>query len=67
MSSAWQRTPAGWQCLIPGVAPILDADHVKQRASAPLQSSRDQKPCDLGLFDQGARDQIDLIDLIKGS
>jgi hypothetical protein len=32
MSAAWQRTPAGWQCLIPGVAPILDADHVKQPA-----------------------------------
>jgi hypothetical protein len=63
----WYALEDTRQRLFPGVDPVKQADRVKQRAAAPLQSTRDQKPCDLGLFDQGARDQIDLIDLIKGS
>lgn len=55
-----EPTEAGLQCLIGGVAPISLADRLRQRAAAPLEPSRPQRACDLGLFDLNARLQLDL-------
>ena len=55
-----EPTEAGLQCLIGGVAPIRLADRLRSRAAAPLEPSKPQRPCDLGLFDLNARLQLDL-------
>ncbi|WP_298307313.1 hypothetical protein [uncultured Erythrobacter sp.] len=64
-----EATEAGEQALAPGLRPITLADRLALRAAAPLAPRRnpnaEQKPCDLGLFDQVARDQLDLIDAIR--
>lgn len=57
---ATEPTPIGLQSLVPGVAPISVADRLAQRAAAPLEPKKPQRPCDLGLFDLNARNQLDL-------
>jgi len=57
---AAEPTPIGLQSLVPGVAPISIADRLAQRAAAPLEPKKPQRPCDLGLFDLNARNQLDL-------
>ncbi len=56
---AVEATAIGPQSLVPGVVPITPADRLAARASAPLESKRPQRPCDLGLFDLNARNQLD--------
>ncbi|WP_265518229.1 hypothetical protein [Nitratireductor luteus] len=62
-------TPEGEQMLVPGVAPITLRDQLVARTAAPMTPKRNpdaqQKPCDIGLFDPAARDQCDLIDLLR--
>lgn len=55
-----EPTGIGPQSLIPGVAPIRLADRLAVRAAAPLEPKKPQRPCDLGLFDLAARNQLDL-------
>lgn len=55
-----EPTPVGEQMLVPGVSPISVRERLKALAAAPLVSERFQKPCDLGLFDEVARNQLDL-------
>lgn len=50
---------------LPGFKPITEAERLKHKAAAPLAPAADQKPCNLGLFDDGARDQLDLVELAK--
>jgi len=57
---AVEDTEAGLQSLIAGVAPIGQADRLRLRAAAPLEATKPQRPCDLGLFDLNARNQLDL-------
>ena len=57
---ATEATAIGVQTLVPGVAPITLADRLAARAAAPLEPRRPQRPCDLGLFDLNARNQLDL-------
>ena len=57
---AVEATPEGEQSLVPGVAPITLADRLAWRAAQPLGPSRPQRACDLGLFDIGARAQLEL-------
>lgn len=57
---AAEPTAIGLQCLVPGVAPISVAQRLAARAAAPLQPRKPQRPCDLGLFDLNARNQLDL-------
>lgn len=57
---AAEPTPIGLQSLVPGVAPISVADRLAQRAAAPLEPRKPQRPSDLGLFDLNARNQLDL-------
>ncbi len=59
-SFAVEPTSIGLQTLVPGVAPIGLADRLAARAAAPLEPKKPQRPCDLGLFDLNARNQLDL-------
>lgn len=57
---AVEPTSIGLQALVPGVAPINQIDRLLARAAAPLEPKKPQRPCDLGLFDLNARNQLDL-------
>ncbi|MDZ5696737.1 hypothetical protein [Chelativorans sp. M5D2P16] len=69
--TATEITPEGEQVLVPGVAPITLRDRIVARMAAPMTPKRNpdaaQKPCDVGLFDQAARDQCDLIDFLRAA
>lgn len=60
---ATETTDQGQQYLAPGVAPVSMAERLAGRWSAPLQPRRPrpQKPCNLGLFDDDARNQMALL------
>lgn len=53
-------TPIGQQSLVPGVRPVSMKARLEALAAHPMGSDRLQKPCDLGLFDEVARNQLDL-------
>ena len=55
-----EPTPQGEQTLAAGIAPITPHDRLTLRAAAPMRARTQQKPCDLGLFDLAARQQLDL-------
>jgi len=57
---ATERTDQGEQYLIDGVNPITQADLLRALVEAPLLPRRAQKPCNIGLFDDDARNQLDL-------
>ena len=63
-----ERTEAGEQALVSGVRPVTLRDQLKVMADRPLQTRRNpnaqQKPCDVGLFDEVSRNQIDLLDYL---
>jgi hypothetical protein len=54
-----EPTAIGAQTLVPGVTPITARDRLTWRAAAPLKATKPQRPCDLGLFDEAARRQLD--------
>jgi hypothetical protein len=66
-----EPTEAGAQTLVPGVRPVTLRDRLDLLARQPMAPRRNptaaQKPCDHGLFDEAARHQIDLIDLIRAA
>jgi hypothetical protein len=55
-----EMTPIGEQTLIAGVKPITVRDRLQIRMDTPLQPSRPQKPLNVGLWDEDARNQLDL-------
>ena len=55
-----ESTDQGEQTLVPGVTPISQRDRLQELADAPLQPRCSQKPCNVGLFDEDARNQLDL-------
>jgi hypothetical protein len=55
-----EPTSIGEQLLVPGVRPVSLRARLQALAAAPLMSMKLQKPCDLGLFDEVARNQLDL-------
>jgi hypothetical protein len=57
---AVEATEIGLQSLIPNVTPITPIDRLALRAAAPMRPTKLQRPCDFGLFDLAARDQLDL-------
>lgn len=59
-SFAVEPTAIGPQSLIPGVAPITARERLALRAAEPLVATRPQRPCDVGLFDLNARNQLEL-------
>ena len=58
---AVEATEVGLQSLIPDVTPITPIDRLALRAAAPMRPTKLQRPCDFGLFDLSARDQLDLV------
>ncbi len=63
-----EHTEAGEQTLVSGVRSITLRDQLIVMADRPLQPkcnpNTQQKPCDVGLFDDVARNQIDLLDYL---
>jgi hypothetical protein len=55
-----EATSLGPQTLVPGVRPVSMKARLEALAAHPLGSDRLQKPCDIGLFDDVARNQMDL-------
>jgi hypothetical protein len=55
-----EATPEGEQTLIPGVRPITTRDRLDLLGDAPMRPRATQKPLDIGLFDEAARNQLDL-------
>lgn len=66
-----EPTEAGEQMLTHGVPPVTLAERLSFMAARPSQPKRNphaqQKPCDLGLFDEVQRNQIDLIDVLNST
>lgn len=59
-----ETTDAGEQTLVPGVTPVKERERLQERTEAPLSPKSNQKPCDQGLFNEAARAQIDIEDLL---
>jgi len=61
-------TEVGEQALIDGVRPVTLGEKLTARTTHPMVPKRNpnavQKSCDIGLFDEVGRAQIDLLDLI---
>ena len=55
-----EATVQGQQVLVLGVRPVSMKARLEVLAAHPLGSDRLQKPCDIGLFDEVARDQMEL-------
>jgi hypothetical protein len=55
-----EATPVGPQALVLGVRPVSMKARLEVLAAHPLASMKMQKPCDIGLFDEVARNQMDL-------
>jgi hypothetical protein len=64
MKPASEMTPVGEQTLIAGVKPITARDRLQLRMEAPLLPRCRQKPLNLGLWDEDARNQLDLFQQI---
>ena len=60
-----EPTPIGEQTLIPGVRRGSIYERLMVLAAQPIGSKKSQKPCDLGLFDEVARNQLDLFSPIS--
>jgi hypothetical protein len=55
-----EATVQGPQTLVPGVRPVSIKARLEVLAAHPMASDRLQKPCDVGLFDEVARNQMEL-------
>jgi hypothetical protein len=55
-----EPTAQGEQMLVGGIVPITARDRLAIRAAVPLSPRAPQKPCDFGLFDEAARNQLSL-------
>ena len=72
MTENYEITEVGEQTLITGVAPVSLGEKLTARTTHPMVTGRSlgrnpnatQKSCDIGLFDEVGRAQIDLCDLI---
>ena len=53
-------TPEGEQVLFPGVKPISQRERLEALLGAPLVPRCPQKPLNIGLFDEDARNQLSL-------
>lgn len=55
-----EATEQGEQTLVPGVAPITLRQRLAVLFAAPLAPRKSQRPMNIGLFDEDARNQLDL-------
>jgi hypothetical protein len=60
-----EATHLGPQTLVPGVRPVSMKARLEALAAHPLEPKRLQKPCDIGLFDDCSRNQMDLFSTCK--
>jgi hypothetical protein len=60
-----EATSLGPQTLVPGVRPVSMKARLEALAAHPLASMKMQKPCDIGLFDDVARNQMDLFSAVN--
>lgn len=69
MSRQSEDTEVGEQTLIDGVRPVSLREKLTAMTTHPMRPKRNpnaqQKSCDIGLFDEVGRAQIDLCDFIK--
>lgn len=59
-NAATERTEAGEQLLAPFVAPVSVRERLDYLIAQPLAPRKPQKPLDIGLFDEAARNQLSL-------
>jgi hypothetical protein len=57
---ATETTEQGEQMLVPGVPQVTLRERLERLLGAPLRPSKPQKPLNIGLFDEDARNQLDL-------
>ncbi len=55
-----EPSECGEQTLIPGVEPVTLRERLNFRMNAPLEPAKQQKPLNIGLFDEDARNQLNL-------
>lgn len=55
-----EPTDQGEQVLVPGVPPISLRQRLAALFAAPLGPRKPQRPMNIGLFDEDARNQLDL-------
>lgn len=55
-----EMTPEGEQMLIPGIKRISQRERLQALLDAPLVPRCPQKPLNIGLFDEDARNQLSL-------
>jgi hypothetical protein len=55
-----EMTPLGEQVLLAGVRPVTLRDRLQARMEAPLQPRCRQRPLAIGLWDDDARNQLEL-------
>ncbi len=64
-----EQTDVGMQTLMCGVRPVTLGEKLTARTYHPMTPKRNpnaqQRPCDIGLFDEVGRAQIDLLDFIN--
>jgi hypothetical protein len=58
LQTEWSE--CGEQMLVPGVKPISLRERLTHLTAAPLIPRRNQKPMNIGLFDDDARNQLNL-------
>ena len=67
----FEQTEVGAQTLISGVRPVTLGEKLTARTFHSMTPKRNpnaqQRPCDLGLFDEVGRAQIDLLDFINST
>jgi hypothetical protein len=59
-NAATERPEAGEQLLAPFVAPVSVRERLAHLMAQPLGPRKPQKPLDIGLFDEAARNQLSL-------
>ncbi|MEL7190764.1 MAG: hypothetical protein AAGK17_14525 [Pseudomonadota bacterium] len=57
-----EHTAIGEQLVVQGYQPVTSKERLDYQATLPMQPKRPcvQKPCDIGLFDEARRNQLDL-------
>jgi hypothetical protein len=60
VTSDSEKTPLGDQLLIAGVTPVSMRERLEHLWHMPKLATKRQKPCDDGLFDLAARNQLEL-------
>lgn len=57
-----ERTAIGDQFVVQGYRPVTQKERLDHQVTLPMQPKRPcvQKPCDVGLFDEISRNQLDL-------